>query len=207
MSEDIFLMGEDRTSSYVIFTLANGCMPTLMKAKPSSLVSFRKRYIDSRDSFFRALIRESGNFGCNFRVLCESETAIYIMIYESTLLYEVIRKNSDNPLFSGNGYKGGDHALEDTLDCLQERYGRYQKNKEMGLEKDFPHEIGIILGYPVADVEEYIRNSGENYVLCGYWKVYHNAEEALRVFDSFARIRREAVSLFFAGRPLKEIIC
>ncbi|SHJ87430.1 Protein of unknown function [Anaerocolumna jejuensis DSM 15929] len=206
MSDDIFLIGEDRTSSYVAFTLANCCMPTLVKAKPSSLVSFRKRYIDSRDNFLKALLRESGNFGCTYRILYESETEIYIIVYNRNLLYEVLKRNAGNPLLSGNGYTLITSGLEEVMEQLMKRYGRYQQNKVMGIQKDFPHEIGIILGYPAADVEEYIRNNGENYILCGYWKVYQNADEAIKIFDTFSRIRREAVRLFFAGRPLIDII-
>ncbi|SHO51157.1 DUF3793 family protein [Anaerocolumna xylanovorans] len=205
MSEDIFIMGEDRTSSYVAFTLANCCMPTLVKMKPSSLVSFRKRYIDSRDNFFKALIREIESFGCQYRILYEGENDIYIIVYDKVLLYEVLLRNIDNPLFLGKGYKLDDCYPEETLECLKERYGRYQRNKNLGLTKDFPHEIGIILGYPAADVEEYIRNNGENYILCGYWKVYRNAEEAVKLFAVFSRIRGDAMKLFFSGRPLSEL--
>lgn len=205
MSEDIFIMGEDRTSSYVAFTLANSCMPTLIKMKPSSLVSFRKRYIDSRDNFFKALIREIGSFGCQYHVLCEGEKDICILIYDTVLLYEVLLRNIDNPLFLGKGYKPQGCRMEETLRRLEERYGRYQKNKNQELTRDFPHEIGIILGYPAADVEEYIKNNGENYILCGYWKVYRNAEEAVKLFSVFSGIRTDAIKLFFTGRPLSEL--
>lgn len=207
MSDDIFLMGEDRTSSYVVFTLANCCMPTLVKSKPSSLVSFSKRYIDSMPGFFKTLLRESESFGCSYRILCECKKSIYIIIYNNSLLQDVVRKNIDNPLFSDNGYRKASFDLEDILKRLRDRYAIYQNNKEIGLCKDFPQEIGIILGYPVADVEEYIKNNGENYALCGYWKVYHNVEEAERIFSLFTKIRHEAIGLFYAGRPLQEITC
>lgn len=206
MSDDIFLIGEDRTSSYVAFTLANCCMPTLVKVKPSSLVSFSRKYIESRERFYEALLRESGEFGCSCRILYEGEKQIHIMIYNQELLYEVIKRNMDNPLFTGNGYRLNTFDLEETLVYLKNRLDSYRQKKVMGLGSDFPHEIGLILGYPAADVEEYIRNNGENYILCGYWKVYRNAEEAVQIFDSFSRIRREAVRLFFAGQPLKDII-
>lgn len=205
MSEDIFLIGEDKTSSYVAFTLANSCMPTLVKQKPSSLVGFRKRYIDSRDNFFKALIKECEGFDCCFRVLCEGKDELYIIIYNQVLLNEILQQNRENPLFFENGYLIESCSLDAAIELLEDRYSRYQRNKTLGLEKGFPHEIGIFLGYPAGDVTEYIRNNGENYILCGYWKVYHNAEEAQRIFDLFTFIRRTAVGLFFAGRPLAEI--
>jgi hypothetical protein len=206
MSEDIFLKGEDRTGSYVAFSLANCCMPTLLKSKPSNLVCFRKCYIDSRVNFFKALIKECEGFGCNARVLCECEKSIYIIIYDKQMLLEVIQSNIENPLLASNGYESGCPYLHKALTRLGERYGSYRKCRELGQNEDFPHEIGIMLGYPVTDVEEYIKNNGENYVMCGYWKVYNNAEEAIRVFELFTKIRKEAMELFYAGRPLKEMI-
>ena len=53
----------------------------------------------------------------------------------------------------------------------------------------FPHEIGAFLGYPVGDIRGFISNSGKNCLLCGYWKVYENAEKAQRTFDEYDRCR------------------
>ena len=39
-------------------------------------------------------------------------------------------------------------------------------------EGEFPHEIGVFLGYPLADVIGFIENRGKNFTACGYWKVY-----------------------------------
>ena len=53
----------------------------------------------------------------------------------------------------------------------------------------FPHEIGVFLGYPPEDVIGFIQNRGENYQLCGYWKVYSNAEKAARTFQTYDKCR------------------
>lgn len=42
------------------------------------------------------------------------------------------------------------------------------------IQEDFPHEMGILLGYPVEDVEGFIINNGKNELYTGYWKVYDN---------------------------------
>lgn len=51
----------------------------------------------------------------------------------------------------------------------------------------FPHEIGIFMGYPAYDVCQFIENCGRNYLCCGTWKVYSQEEKA-RCF--FARVRK-----------------
>ena len=53
----------------------------------------------------------------------------------------------------------------------------------------FPHEIGAFLGYPVEDIRGFISNSGKNCLLCGYWKVYGNAEKAQQTFKTYDRCR------------------
>ena len=55
--------------------------------------------------------------------------------------------------------------------------------------KEFPHEIGIFLGYPLEDVDGFITHQGENCKLCGCWKVYGNVEQARRTFASYEKCR------------------
>ena len=37
---------------------------------------------------------------------------------------------------------------------------------------DFPHEIGVFLGYPLEDVVGFIRHRGKCFTCCGCWKSY-----------------------------------
>ena len=48
--------------------------------------------------------------------------------------------------------------------------GRYREHMEGN--GDFPHEIGLLLGYPPEDVIGFIENRGQNPLYIGYWKVY-----------------------------------
>jgi hypothetical protein len=45
-------------------------------------------------------------------------------------------------------------------------------------QKGFPHEIGVILGYPIDDVIEFEKHQGRNCKYCGYWKTYTDIEKA-----------------------------
>ncbi|BCJ95564.1 hypothetical protein acsn021_31330 [Anaerocolumna cellulosilytica] len=198
MSEDIFNMREDKMLSYIIFTFANSCMPTLFKHKPSSLVTFQKRYIEKEEIFFRTLVAEAARFSCCCELLHENEKVLYVLVYQPELLEEILKKYGNNPLLKNHGYKIQERLLSFNLKVFQARFQKYKREAEF----DFPHEVGIFLGYPIEDVEEYVKNNGENYLLCGYWKVYHNVEEALLTFAYFKRIREEAIQLFFSGEEL-----
>lgn len=44
----------------------------------------------------------------------------------------------------------------------------------MNGEQQFPHEMGLLLGYPIEDVVGFMEHSGKEYLYSGYWKVYEN---------------------------------
>jgi hypothetical protein len=201
MNNNIFCIREDKISSYVIFTLANSCMPTLLNTKPATLVSFHKKYIEKDDQFFQVLALEVSKFKCNYEILFQNETTFYTMIYRKDLLQNVLSEYSHNKILMENGYVSEKDYFIYNLWNLKKRYQDYKIDKNSG----FPHEVGIFLGYPIIDVEEFIKNNGQNYVVCGYWKVYHNVEEAGKTFEYFKRVREEAMELFFSGKELKEI--
>jgi hypothetical protein len=202
MSDDVFNMRGDKVTSYVMFTFANSCMPTLLNEKPSSLVCFQKKYIEDKESFFLILKEESGQFKCYYKVLYENETAFYVIIYQREFLKKVLDRYCNNGILKENGYRKGQENFDYNLLHFKVRFQCFKENKR----NDFPHEVGIFLGYPIIDVEEFIKNKGENYMLCGYWKVYHNVEEAGRTFELFRRQRENAMELFFAGRDLRELV-
>lgn len=91
--------------------------------------------------------------------------------------------------------------IEDTIAKLKQRYHEY-RSKKIG----FPHEIGIILGYPLPDVEGFVQNNGKNYLLCGCWKVYHDADYAKKTFEKYYRVRDKAMKVLEEGKNLSEII-
>ncbi len=69
----------------------------------------------------------------------------------------------------------------------------------------FPHEIGIFLGYPLADVKGYIDNLGQNSLYTGYWKVYHNLEQAKATFMAYHQAKDLAVKEYLLGRGVGDI--
>ena len=70
---------------------------------------------------------------------------------------------------------------------------------------DFPHEIGLFLGYPPVDVEGFRRNGGRNCKLCGPWKVYGPVEEARQRFRTFHRCRAALCRRVASGMTLAQL--
>lgn len=71
--------------------------------------------------------------------------------------------------------------------------------------EEFPHEIGVFLGYPLTDVIGFIENEGQNCLCCGCWKVYSNECEALRAFERFRKCKEVYARLFASGRSLSQL--
>lgn len=75
----------------------------------------------------------------------------------------------------------------------------------LGEGEDFPHEIGVFLGYPLADVMEFIRNEGRNSICSGCWKVYTNECDAIRKFECFRKCKEVYSRLYAAGSTLARL--
>ena len=69
---------------------------------------------------------------------------------------------------------------------------------------EFPHEIGVFLGYPLGDVCGFLRDP-DGCILCGAWKVYENVDEAARTFERFRRCSACICRHMDNGRSLTQI--
>lgn len=69
----------------------------------------------------------------------------------------------------------------------------------------FPHEIGVFLGYPLDDVQGFIRGDRERECLAGYWKVYSEPEKKARLFAKYRRCSECICSKLREGKTLATI--
>lgn len=70
---------------------------------------------------------------------------------------------------------------------------------------DFPHEIGLFLGYPPEDVEGFRRWGGRGCKYSGAWKVYGDVEQARRKFDRYHRCRTALSARLRQGKTLEQV--
>jgi hypothetical protein len=176
--------------------LYHHCAPALMGLKPSNIMTLRKKeqnwqkQIDS----CREQLAEKG-IRCD--VLCECQEHLVVMIYRP----EVLRKALETPERAAFLKQYGYENPADLDQCLSRLSMRMRRAKQ-----GFPHEIGIFLGYPLADVEGFIEQKGENCKFSGYWKVYGSAEEAQELFTCYENCRRKCLHLASLGWGLEAIL-
>lgn len=77
--------------------------------------------------------------------------------------------------------------------------------KRLNSPGQFPHEIGLFLGYPPEDVCGFIRNKGKCPKRTGHWQVYGDEEFALAKFESFNRCTRIFCKMAALGFPIEEL--
>jgi hypothetical protein len=75
--------------------------------------------------------------------------------------------------------------------CLRVLQDRFQ------VPGEFPHEIGIFLGYPPEDVIGFRSGRPSPYSCRGYWQVYHRPDRAERTFAYLDAARIKMVRDFF----------
>jgi hypothetical protein len=177
------------TVEYLRELLAYQCMPTLLKLKPASLVTVDKRLVPNLQDLYSFLQINLGQYGCHYLTFQETEYRLYLLLYNEHLLWQSMTAGLRQPFIESYGYPVRRDQLERALSQLGKRYRNYW------ITGEFPHEIGIFLGYPLADVESFIRYSGKYYIICGMWKVYGRVQVAEAAFTCFHQLKARAVKL------------
>ena len=70
----------------------------------------------------------------------------------------------------------------------------------------FPHEVGLLLGYPLEDVRGFIEHRGRGAHAVGPWKVYGDPAEARRRWDSMRECRKTIIWNYANGTPFEALI-
>ena len=123
---------------------------------------------------------------------------VILYLYRKDALQSCLQQEDVRNFLKKYGYP--DKEIVDMLKRLSQRIRLYADG-----QTDFPHEIGAFLGYPLADVESFIENRGTNYAYLGYWKVYHDVEQAVKTFRLFDKERERAVQDVIFGKGIQEI--
>lgn len=150
------------------------CSPTLAGMKTGNLFSCRCSCGRELLGFTASWNKQLNQRGVYIRVLRFSRGMALIYVYRKAKLAKALEDISVRQFMESCGYDCS--SIEGMLDILAERLGEYS---------EFPHEIGVFLGYPFEDVKAFIVNKGKNYKHVGCWKVYTNESAAKRTFMKY----------------------
>lgn len=157
------------------YMLAQHCAPALAGIKPADLVSCPQspELLPQIEAYNASLNPQ----GIRFRLICRCRRRALLLVYRQAKLEQHLALPEIRACLRAAGYPA-EQGLEELLGQLEGRLAE---------QVEFPHEIGLFLGYPVQDVQGFCRNKGQNYKLAGRWKVYSDVEEARRRFSRYDR--------------------
>ncbi|MCD8383013.1 MAG: DUF3793 family protein [Clostridiales bacterium] len=160
--------------------LAEHCAPTLAGVKAASLTGCpaqrRRETVRTVEAYDRALRRQ----GIRLRLIPTSRACDLLLVYRPRLLEHILSRPEAQALLSRRDYPM-DCGVDGQLDCLCRRLAE---------QEEFPHEVGLFLGYPPEDVVGFVEHQGKGCKRQGLWKVYSDVERAENLFSLYDRCRR-----------------
>jgi hypothetical protein len=182
-----------RDHSSLDMLLAFYAAPTVFGIKPASLFWCKDHSTSLNDQIdtFNRLAKGKGLF---IERINETRKRMGLFVCHRKHLYRYLNEAKHAAFLQRMGYSIS-LTPEEKLAVLFERFKTCF---------EFPHEIGLFLGYPIHDVEGYIKNKGRNYILRGSWLVYSNAEYAKRLFLQYKICQKRLVNHVMVGKSIYE---
>ena len=170
------------------------CAPTLAGIKTGSLFSCPCDSPEELRQEVRRINRLLAGKGLCLLPLRFDGSRALLYLYRPSRLRQDLEDAEAVRLLEESGYPC--HSAGQCVACLIRRLRE---------SEEFPHEIGLFLGYPIEDVVGFIRYAGKGCKLSGLWKVYGDAEAASRLFDRLSRVCHAVTRRVDKGETLLEV--
>ncbi len=170
------------------------CSPTLASLKIANLFSYpfeTDAELEGHVSYWNSQMEKAG---ICLTVLRKRNQRALIYVCRSSEMEKELKNVQVAKFLSAYGYK--QMELADALEHLKERLSE---------DSEFPHEMGIFLGYPLADVVGFIYHNGKNFQISGPWKVYGDRKTAEKKFGKFRKCTDIYLRLWNNGRSVRQL--
>ena len=170
------------------------CAPTLAGIKTGSI--FTCPY-DSRDGLLDAVRQLNGRLGSKGLRLLPlrfSEKKALLYLYRPKKLSADLSDTNASALLERHGYCTGSCEK-----CVVQLVRRLRE------QDDFPHEIGLFLGYPPEDVHGFIENNACGCKCAGCWKVYGDEAAAKKKFAQYKKCTEVYRDLWAKGKSIERL--
>lgn len=185
--------------------LIEHCSPTLASLKAGSLFSCKCTSEDAPEQWIAEWNEALRSRGLSLRLMRRTDSSALIYIFRKSALEKTLGNREISEFLRSFGYEGCELCegctadschLENCLKHLEDRINKISGCSDMS----FPHEIGLFLGYPLADVKGFIRHKGRSCKHIGTWKVYGDVLSAKKTFAKFSKCSDMYNKLWKSGR-------
>lgn len=178
--------------------LVQQCAPTLAGVKPANLFRFQSSAGGAIEQTAMEWDKKLNPYGISVCVVkqCRKTGSFLIYAYRRAWIDRILSGQRSQDFLESLGYtvSGG---FDSILRQLSDRFC---------LEQQFPHEIGLFLGYPLEDVVGFIENQGKNFTCMGYWKSYGDPATAQKYCERYRKCTSIYSKMFNNGIPITRLI-
>lgn len=167
--------------------------PVITGLKPSAIITVTKAEKQILEDLF------SGTKIC--MISLHSGRKESILLYQKEKLEELLERKSVQGFLQSLGMGYENFTLQAVLDQFTKRFSRYKEKMA-----DFPHEVGVFLGYPLRDVKIYMKNPLAKAKLTGYWKVFTEVESAVACFQAYDMCIQSFTLMLKSGLSCRDLV-
>ncbi|MCR4926179.1 MAG: DUF3793 family protein [Clostridiales bacterium] len=170
------------------------CSPTLAGMKTGNLFNTAYENEEELKAFIRHWNRVLGKKGVRILPLRCKDNSALIYVYRPLLLSRCFDDKTFCRLLEERGY-----STEKRGTCIVHLIQRLKESKE------FPHEIGLFLGYPPEDVCGFIENQACGCKCIGCWKVYGDEKSAQKLFARYKKCTEIYSQQWAKGKSIERL--
>ena len=176
-------------------TVLHLASPALCGIKPANLFTIESENCVLCQKRINELNKEFFKDGVKL-VLLPCKNRFLVFAYSKILLKKTLSSSRTRRYLKSKGY--GCDSSEKTLSELFRRLCTRSC-------KNFPHEIGIFLGYPFEDVVAFEKNCGRGCKYTGSWEVYGDVKSACKKMNEYKMCSEKCCALFDKGFNVVDI--
>lgn len=174
--------------------LVKHCSPTLAGMKTGNL--FACSFPDKAEmkECIRCWNRTLTQKGLRVLPMRYEKGRTLIYVYRPSMLSADLRNAVAEQLLQERGYctKSSEHCILHLI-------------KRLCAQEEFPHEIGLFLGYPPEDVHGFIENKADDCKCVGCWKVYGDVQTAQKTFAKYKKCTQVYCDCFSKGKSIERL--
>lgn len=174
--------------------LVRHCSPTLAGMKTGNIFSCCFENDEEMKDSIRCMNRRLVKKGLRIIPLRFREGRALIYVFRPSHLVQDFQNDTAYKILTELGYN-----VKMSNECV------VHLMKRLGGSEEFPHEIGLFLGYPPEDVWGFIENKAECCKLVGCWKVYGNVEAAKRTFAKYKKCTEVYCAHLANGKSIERL--
>lgn len=174
--------------------LVRNCSPTMAGLKTGNLFSCDFESVAQMREILRSYNRRLTPKGVRLLPVRFRNGRALIYVYRPTRLAQDLCDRTARDILHARGYR-----CDQPSACVARLARRLHDSEE------FPHEIGLFLGYPPKDVHGFIELGADACKCSGVWRVYDDEERAKRLFDQYRKCTNVYSRKWEEGKSLERL--